>query len=237
MTENKKNLSVPTAIIIAAIIIAGAIFMTRSKAAPSAANLPKEKKADPLESLSPITNNDHILGNPNASIKIVEYSDFECPFCKSFHFTMKKIIDEYGKSGEVAWVYRHFPLDSLHPVKARKEAIATECAVELGGKEAFWEFADKFFEVTPSNNRTDIDIVLPKIATDMGLDKTKFNECLESGRYDKHIQDEVDNAIATGGRGTPWSILIAPNGKKFPINGALPYSSVEELVKLALEEK
>src|SRR3990172_9010082 len=98
---------------------------------------------------------DHIRGDPAAPVTLVEYSDFECPFCKRFHGTVKKLVDESG--GRVRWVFRHFPLDDLHPVKARKEAVASECAAELGGNDAFWKFADRFFELTPSNNRTDID--------------------------------------------------------------------------------
>ncbi len=78
---------------------------------------------------------DHIRGNPDAPVTLVEYSDFECPFCKRFHPTVKRIVDEYG--GRVRWVYRHFPLDEIHPVKARREAAAAECAAELGGNDAF----------------------------------------------------------------------------------------------------
>ena len=97
---------------------------------------------------------DHIRGNPAAPVTLVEYSDFECPFCKRFHTTAKRLVDESG--GRVKWVYRHFPLDELHPVKARQEAVASECAAELGGNDAFWKFADRLYELTPSNNKTDI---------------------------------------------------------------------------------
>src|SRR6185436_7093141 len=83
--------------------------------------------------MEPVTEKDHILGNPNAEVIMVEYSDLECPFCKEFHSTLRRVMNEYGKDGKVAWVYRHFPIDSLHP-KARKEAEATECAAELGGE-------------------------------------------------------------------------------------------------------
>src|SRR3989344_5485116 len=100
-------------------------------------------------------------------IAIVEYSDLECPFCKTFQKTLHQIMDEYGESGKVAWVYRHFPLAQLH-TKAAKEAEATECAAELGGNAAFWKYADRLFEVTPSNNNLELS-QLPVIAAEVGL--------------------------------------------------------------------
>ena len=108
--------------------------------------------------LDPVTPADHILGNPNAEVFIVEYSDLECPFCKQFHKSMLEIMSEYGAEGKVAWVYRHFPLDQLHS-KARKEAEATECATELGGNDAFWEYTNKIFEITPSNNGLNLELL------------------------------------------------------------------------------
>ena len=186
--------------------------------------------------LRPVTTDrDHIRGNPAAPVTLVEYSDFECPFCKSFHPTVKKLVDESG--GRVRWVYRHYPLDELHPVKARKEAVASECAAELGGNDAFWKFADRFFELTPSNNRTDIDTVLPRIAGEIGLDKARFASCLASGRHDRRIAEDAQDAAATGGRGTPWSLIVSKSGKTYPLSGAQPYVVVKQLVELAREEK
>ena len=78
-----------------------------------------------------------------AELIVVEFSDLDCPFCQKIHGTLQQVVDEY--QGKVAWVYRHSPIDSLHP-KARKKAEATECAAELGGNEAFWKFVAKFYE-------------------------------------------------------------------------------------------
>ena len=177
---------------------------------------------------------DHVRGNPAAPVTVVEYADFECPFCKRFHPTLKRIVDESG--GQVSWVYRHFPIDLIHS-KARKEAAASECAAELGGNDAFWKFADRFFDLTPSNNRTDLDTVLPKIAPEIGLDGAKFASCLSSGRHDARVQEDEQNAVDTGGNGTPWSIVVTRSGKTYPLSGAQPYSSVKRLVDLALREK
>ncbi len=197
-----------------------------------------QKRRDTAGAVKPVDGEDHILGNPNAPVKLVEFSDFECPFCKRFHLTMKRLMKEYGKEGKVAWVYRHFPLDSLHS-KARKEAQAAECANELGGNEAFWAYTDRLFEVTPSNNRLDL-AVLPRIAEKIGLDRAKFEACLEGdsrgGKYADHIEADLQDAAASGGTGTPYSLVIAPNGKTFPITGAQPYAAVKAIIDLALKE-
>jgi protein-disulfide isomerase len=104
--------------------------------------------------IPPVTAKDHLTGNPNAEIKIVEYSDTECPFSKRFHQTMIDIMKEQGTNGKVAWVYRSFPLDGLHQ-KARYEAEAVECAFEQGGNAKYWEYLDLLFKVTPSNDGLD----------------------------------------------------------------------------------
>ena len=239
-----NNLSIPIAIVIAGVLIAGAVYFSSGKtpSAPTVAGngvavnqqLP-QGDAGSLDQMATISTSDHIRGNPDAPVKIVEYSDTECPFCKRFHGTMQEVMDEYGKDGRVAWVYRHFPLIQLHP-KAPKEAEATECANELGGQDKFWAYVDRLFEVTPSNNNLD-PAELPKIAQYVGLDLTKFNTCLNSGKYAKHVEQDTQNATATGGNGTPWSIVVAANGKKYPLSGSQPYASVKQLIELALQEK
>jgi len=236
--ENQSNNLIPIAIMIAGALIAGAIYLGGKSPQVASSGSPQAAQGDQkLDKLAPITVNDHIRGNPNAPVKIVEYSDLECPFCKSFHPTMKQVMSEYGASGQVAWVYRHFPIDQLHPVKARKEAVAAECANELAGNDAFWKYVDRFFEITPSNNDTDIDTVLPQIARELGLDETQFSSCLASGKYDKHIEDEVQNALAIGSTGTPNSVVVGKSSKKYPIVGALPYASVKQIIELALQGK
>lgn len=230
----------PVAVVIAGALIAGAVIYSGGKTESSTnTNNPQQQvvaqQTGDLEAMEPVSKDDHIRGNPDAPVKIVEYSDTECPFCKRFHPTMQQVMDEYGKDGKVAWVYRHFPLDQLHS-KARKEAEATECAAELGGNDKFWAYLDRLMEVTPANNGLD-PAELPKIAQYVGLDTAKFNECLSSGRYAKKIEEHVQNAVATGGNGTPWSIVVGKNGKKYPLSGAQPYTSVKQLIDLALQGK
>lgn len=215
------------AIVLAGVLVAGAIIFTKGNAggeitATTGGNDNKEI------SLRPVTDDDHILGNPDAEIVIVEYSDTECPFCKQFHKTMQAIIAEYGTDGRVAWVYRHFPLVQLHP-KAPKEAEALECAGELGGKSAFWDYTNRVYEVTPANNGLDPEQLLV-IAEELKIDRTAFETCLNSGRYTEKVQADYQDAIAAGGRGTPHSIIITRDGDKLPIEGAQPLATVKSII-------
>jgi protein-disulfide isomerase len=242
-TTGLNQYLMPLAVVIAGGLIAGAVLLngstaetTQQKNTNPTAQTP-EQQVGSTDAVAKVTEKDHIKGNPDALIKIVEYSDFECPFCKQFHNTMNEVMDKYGASGEVAWVFRQFPLEQLHPVKAQAVAVASECANEQGGNDSFWKFTDRYFELTLTNNRTDIDTVIPQIAKEIGLDVIAFNTCRQSGKYDEHIQDDIANAVATGGRGTPWSVVIAPNGKTFPINGAQPLGAVEQIIELAKKEK
>src|SRR3989344_4121901 len=105
--EQKNNYSVPLSIIVAGALVAGAIFLKgEDSTAIKSAGVSEKEFA-----ILPITSVDHILGNPTAPIKIVEYSDTECPFCKRHHDVLHSIIDVYGKDGDVAWVYRHLPIE------------------------------------------------------------------------------------------------------------------------------
>lgn len=232
----QQNLAVPIAIVIAGVFIAVALFFSGQSAAPRAAgDAAAGGAAEALQAIPAVSDSDHVLGNPDADVVVVEYSDFECPFCKQYHVTMHQIIDEYGKDGRVAWVYRHFPLTQLHP-KAPKEAEAFECAFEQGGNTAFWAYADRFFEVTPSNNQTDIGTVLPQIAGEIGLDVAAFNACLSSGKYAGKVAAEFNDAVAGGGQGTPFNVLIIKGGQRVAIPGAYPYSDMRNIIETALSE-
>lgn len=105
----------------------------------------KNEKTPLTTEIRPITSDDHIVGNINAKIIIVEYSDLDCPYCKVFHNTMYRIIKE--SNGDVAWVYRHYPIPQLHP-NAFAKSEASECASEQKGNEGFWKYVDKVFEIT-----------------------------------------------------------------------------------------
>lgn len=245
-TKTNPLLTIPGAIIIGCAIIALAIIWTQ-KPAPQAAPAAAGTLNMPESNLSPVTGADHILGNPNAPIKIVEYSDTSCPYCKSFHPIMKKIIDEYGPSGKVAWVYRHFPLDIpdaqgriLHP-NANKEGQAMECAAKLGGNEKFWAYTHRLYEVTPSvtsQSPTGLDQKqLPVIAAEVGLNIGSFNECLSSDQFRDKVAAGYVDGVNAGVTGTPYSILITPSGTKIPIMGAQDYTTIKSTIDALLAEQ
>ena len=204
--ENKSNYAVPIAIVLAGIIIAGAMYFNDGR--PRVEPIPKvdNKTETSLDDLTPVSATDHLRGNPNAPIIFVEYSDTECPYCKRFQVTMQTIMNSYGKDGKISWVYRHFPLDNIHP-KTRKEAEATECAGELGGDVSFWSYLDLIYKETPANNGLDL-AKLPEFAKSVGLDVTAFNQCLTSGKYATRVQADLQGGIKIGIQGTPFGVMV-----------------------------
>ncbi len=98
-----------------------------------------------LNNVIPVSDSDHVRGNPDADVVIIEYSDFDCPFCTRFHETMKDVVAD--SDGRVAWVYRHFPLEQLHP-QAAAVAVASECVADIGGDDAFWQFTDSYYSAS-----------------------------------------------------------------------------------------
>lgn len=232
--------TIPIAIVVAGALISVTIMysLNREPASQQIKSVGTDVKqngqqAKSADAIRPVSKeNDHILGNPEAPITIVEYSDTECPFCKQFHSEMHTIVADYA--GQVAWVYRHFPLHTIHP-KAIPEAEATECAAELGGNDAFWTYLDRIFEITPSNNQLDLAL-LPEIAKHIGLDQDAFQKCFDERRHAERVANDYNNAVESGGRATPYSIIITKTGKKISLSGSLPYSSIKAtLDKLFLE--
>lgn len=208
MDTQKNALTVPMAIVVAGIIIAGAIFFSQGGPVRQVLNQPTQQQpasiSDDIQ-LNAVSADDHILGNPNAEIVMVEFSDLECPFCKTFHKTMQTLLDQYGKTGNVAWVYRHFPLD-IHP-RAPKEAEASECAFDQGGNDKFWAYINKLLEITPSNNQLD-PAQLPVIAKSVGLDGIKLQTCLDSGKYTAKVKANYEDGVRAGVNGTPNTTLV-----------------------------
>lgn len=225
----------PVSIVVAGLLIGGGIYMNGriAKVDPTPTQQQKFISENLSDILRPIDANDHVLGNPDSRVLIVEYSDTECPFCKNFHTTLSALMQEYGKDGKVAWVYRHFPIAELHS-KAPKEAEALECAAELGGNSKFWEYANKIYEITPSNNELEFS-KLGEIAGQIGLNKVAFNTCLQSGQYASRVNLDVVNAQELGAAGTPYSIIIdTKTNEHYPVEGAYPYADVKSIIDLIL---
>jgi len=238
----KNSSTLPASVILSAIILATSIIyhanalsgkslsLSNFKTGPTADVNPVEPTAPtPDENGAPqvVTvslDDDPVLGNADAPVTLVEFSDYECPFCKRFHETMLQVMDKY--SDDVRWIYRNMPLDGLHQ-KARNEALALECA---GAQGKFWEFTDMVYDKTTSNDGLDQSL-LPVFAKNLGLNVSKFNTCLETKQFASVIQAHEADGQAAGGQGTPYSILIAPDGTKTPINGAYPFAQVEQMIQ------
>ncbi len=230
---------IPVAIIIAGGLVAWAIYAspTESGAKNDVKNVVtgalKEGTA-PEAKFLPVTEADHIrIGDKNAKVILIEYSDTECPFCKMYHETLQKISADFGKDNQFAWVYRHFPLD-IHK-KARKEAEATECAAFVAGKDAFWKYIDLIYKETKSNDSLDL-AKLYTFAKTVGVDSKQFSECLDSGKMTEKISASYAEALETGARGTPFTVLYY-KGEYIPLVdeqgrslGALPYDIMKKII-------
>ncbi len=189
----------------------------------------RTRSAQLAGSVRPVSpDRDHIYGNPDALVSLIEYSDFECPFCKRFHPNPKVLVD--GSEGQVNWIYRHFPLEFHNPL-AQLEAEASECASEQGGNDAFWQYADLLYERTRSNgNGLSPDALVP-FAQEIGLDEKAFDECLESGRMRARVQEDVVEGGKIGISGTPGNIIINnETGEAIPAAGALPTETLQKIV-------
>lgn len=183
--------------------------------------------------VEPLGARDHVRGPRAAAVKLIEFADTECPLCKRFHPTLKRIVEDYR--GQVAWVFRHFPVAEIHP-RAPKEHEATECAAELGGEEKFWAYLDRLYEITPSNNRLD-PAELPRLAQYVGLDRARFEQCLRSGRHATRVAQDVADARAAGAPGTPYTVVVAPNGKLYEVVGNQPLEVLKLVIDIALQQK
>lgn len=173
----------------------------------------------PTGEVALVTEEDHVRGDSNASITWIEYSDLQCPYCASIHPDLTKLLEEYD--GKVRWVYRHFPLDEIHPY-ARTLAHGSECAAQLGANDKFWEYIDYVF----ANKSTD-----PKtVASAIGLNAAQFATCLESDEVAKAVSDDYSSGITAGVRGTPGSFVIGPDGETKVIPGALPYAQLKATI-------
>src|SRR5207302_476694 len=148
---------------------------------------------------------DHIRGEASAEVSLIEYSDFECPFCKSFHGTPMALMGRYA--GRINWVYRHYPLDFHNPA-ARREAIASECAAQIGGKEAFWQYADAVFNQTQSDGKgLPVDNSVEVIAARLGMNRARFMRCLEDPVSIKRVNEDLVDGAGAGISGTPTTLI------------------------------
>ena len=252
--ENRNNnfINLPSAIIIAGTIIAIAIIYVKKPVTTNVVSNTTNTEVARSVNLSPVTSKDNILGNPSASIKIVEYSDPSCPFCKVFNSTMHQIMEKYEKTGKVAWVYRSLPLDTpdsegrvLHK-NARKESQAIECAGIVGGQKKFWEYQKKLYEVTPAVTQTSPEGLdqkqLPLIAKDLGINTVDFSQCVDSEQAISKVKEQELSGINAGVTGTPTSFFVLdktinPTTVSYIKNALVQYRIPEDLLYVSDDKK
>lgn len=224
-----NNTTIAGSIILAGIIIAGSLLVvdggndTEAIAAATQANRiapPTQKVEEPRLG---IVEEDHVFGNPNAPVTIIEYSDFECPFCARFHPTMEKLVREYPET--VTWVYRQFPITSTHR-NAHAAAAASECVALLAGNDAFWKFSSTLLSNQPSLGNA----FYVSTAADFGVEEDALLGCMRNSEVLAKIERDRTEAPLLGANGTPFSIAILPTGDIVPIRGALPYEQLEQFI-------
>ncbi|MCG8626708.1 MAG: DsbA family protein [Proteobacteria bacterium] len=177
---------------------------------------------------------DPVLGNPDAPVTIIEFSDFQCPFCARFHSeTLPHIIENYVDTGQAKLVYRDFPLQNIHP-NAVPAAVAAECADEQG---MYWEYHDTLFENVAVWGGLDLASAVGQFeayAAEMGLDEGSFSECLETGRYISEVTNDYTDGASYGVSGTPAFFLGNDQVGYYYISGARPYSEFQFAIEQIL---
>lgn len=218
---------IPGAILIAGALIAGAVVYTNRPGGSPAASVRETAAgaaAGTAEVRGDLADDDPFLGSPEAPVTIVEFADFQCPFCGRFAKTSgREIVETYVKTGKAKFVYRDFPLTSIHE-EAQKSAEAGECADEQG---KFWEYHDLLY-----SRQSDLSVKNYKAwAAELGLNTAQFNECLDSGKYMAEVQKDFRDGQQAGVRGTPGTFV---NGRL--VEGALPFSQFQSIIEEELKK-
>ena len=171
-----------------------------------------------------------VKGKADAPVTVIEYSDFQCPFCGRFtRNTLPQIDREYIQKGKVKFVFKHLPLP-FHQ-HAQKAAEAAECAGKIGGRKAFWAMHDKLFYEGQPRGQLDINS-LKRFAREIGLDMKRFERCLDTGETAQIVRRDYQEAQRLGVRGTPTFFI---NGKI--VRGALPYDVFKNVIDQELARR
>ena len=178
--------------------------------------------------------NDPIIGDPNAPISIIEFSDFQCPFCARFHIqTLPSILEEYVDQGKVKLIFRDFPIQNIHP-NALPASVAAECANEQG---KFKEMHDELFENQKewSGVETANAVSLfSQYALEMGLEQEVFDSCLTSGKYIEEIRNDLNDGRTYGVSGTPGFFIGNDQIGYVELKGAQPFESFKKVIDAQL---
>lgn len=223
-----NKLFLPVSILLSAILVSGTLlYVNRDKIGGGAETRAQIGQRGAVEVG---IDDDAMLGDKNAPVTIIEFSDFQCPFCRKFwEGTLPQIKKEYVDTGKARFVYRDFPLD-FHP-GAEPAAEAAECAEE---QDKFWEFHDRVFAEQAKQGQGTIQFGvddLKKWAKGINLNTTKFDQCLDSGKYKDEVAKDVAEGTAAGVSGTP---TIFVNGQK--IVGAQSFAAFKAVIDQALKK-
>lgn len=234
MENEKQNtdskMMIPAAIVVAGLIVGGAIVYTNSPGAPAPTGNGGDNGGTEVVAAGDVVKvrqGDYVLGSPSAKVVFVEYGDFQCPFCGKFANEVKpKIVDQYVKSGKVAFIWRDF---AFLGEESFRSAEAAHCAGEQG---KFWDFHDYLFTHQRGENQGAFsDANLTKIAGTIKLDQAKFDVCFASGKFRKTIEASTAEGRDIGVTGTPASFI---NGKL--IGGAQPFAQFQAEIEAALKK-
>ena len=186
-----------------------------------------------LQDVKPVKvsiDDDPIIGSADAPITIVEFSDFQCPFCSRFQIqTLPLILEEYVNTGKVKFVYRDFPIQSSHP-NAMPAAAASECAHE---QNKYWEYHNALFERQQIWNNLELSDSIDtfkKIATELGLNGDQFNSCLDSGKYIEEINKDLVDGTNYGVTGTPGFFIGNEKNGFVKLTGAQPFEAFKKII-------
>jgi protein-disulfide isomerase len=166
-----------------------------------------------------------VIGDADADIHVIEFSDFQCPFCaRAASGTVAELkSSSLFNDGEINFMFRHFPLNSIHP-HAQKAAEASECANRQG---KFWEYHDVLF----ANGDALAVANLKTYAGQVGLDQGEFDSCLDNGEATAKVNADLKSATDAGGRGTPYFVVYnSDNGKTAAVSGAVPFANIESAI-------
>jgi protein-disulfide isomerase len=245
-----KTLLISFSILLAGIMVSAAIFFglrasprqenQRSLAKNSPSQAPTQPQpASPGQSVKTTIDNDAFLGNrKTAQIAIVEFSDYECPFCNRFRLqTLPQIKENYLDSGQAIFVYRDLPLPFHNPA-AEQEAMAAECAREQGGDDVYFQYHDQIFETSPGNGQG-IDLEgLVGLGTKLGLDDARLRSCLTEEKYKDEVAKDIADAAQAGISGTPGFVIgrldSQGNVEGTIVTGAQPFSNFQSIIEQEL---
>jgi protein-disulfide isomerase len=177
-----------------------------------------------------ISDADPQRGPASAKVTLVEYSDFECPFCKRFHPTLQEVKQKYGDN--VRWVYRHLPL-SFHEY-AQNQAEVAACVMQVSGSDAFWKFSDALIERTEGGGTGFAPEKLLPLAAEAGADQAAVGQCVTDGKGKEKVAADSQGAAKLGLSGTPSTLILRSDGSVGTIIGAQPQEQVNKLIEAAL---